>query len=319
MSNNSNDLAIVSTFSQLFQLEPIGGQQYKGHHLDFATRSVYGGQMVSQAMVAAQSSVKVHQLRSLHSYFLEPGDKTRPVIYSVQKVRDGRTFSSRYVTAHQESKVIFEMSALFQQEGPEGLSHQADMPDVPQPDTLEDDQTLRARWLAEGEKRLAELLGLSSCPSALRKLFLAQRPVDIRPIYPVNPLLPTCALGDLPPGDSLTERAYWFRFKDPSFSGALCKEPILVKAALAYMSDYGLLGASLKPHGLSFLDKNLKSTSLDHSVWFHRDADLSDWFLYHTQSGNLSQSRGLNFGKIFDQSGQLVASTAQEGLIRFRN
>ncbi len=310
---------LVKSFSELFDLKKVDDLCFEGRHLEFVTRFLYGGQMVSQSMIAAQHTVESHQIQSLHGYFLEPGNKSLPVLYQVTPMRDGRTFSSRHVVALQNDVAIFEMLALFQKPEAGAHQHQVAMPDIPSPESLTDETTLRAQWLDGNEQTLATLLGMPALPPAVKALFLSERPVEIRPVDPVNPLsldLPKAT--GVVPEEAFLKRSYWFKLRDPDIRCAGISDEMLLKAIIAYMSDYGLMGVSMKPHGLSFLDRQVKSTSLDHAIWFHRSCDLSDWFLYQTESNNLTDSRGLSHGKIFTRSGELIASAAQEGLIRLR-
>ena len=188
---------------------------------------------------------------------------------------------------------------MFQQDGHNAYAYQVALPDLPSPDGLLTEEALRAQWLEEGEAQLLKLLGVPAMSDALRSSFLAQRPVDIRHIDPVNPLsadIPSTS--DETPDEALMRRRYWFRFRSPEVSpnvalGELTADErlIYIKAAIAYISDYGLMGVSMKPHGLSYFDRTIKSTSLDHSVWFHRPADLSNWMLYDTHTTNLEGER----------------------------
>lgn len=341
----------VEKFSEMLDVKSLENDIYLGRHLDFSSRHVYGGQMVSQAMLAAQSrldaeSVRLNQqakqLQSMHCYFLEPGDKRLPVYYRVAINRNGRTFSSANIQGFQRKKqipleeermhqadsateqLIFEAMALFQKPEQGVHAHQSSMPlGLPHPDDVESERVLRKRWLAEAGEQLAALWGLQSLPESLINSFLKERPVDVRPIDPVNPILPVVETwqGQTPPPE-LLDRRFWFQFRDHDIAYDRAQKgdhsEIMIKSALAYMSDYGMLGPTMRPHGLSFLDRNVKSASLDHSIWFHRKCCLKGWFLYQIESTNLSDSRGLSHGKIYTQSGELVASTAQEGLIRLR-
>ncbi len=274
---------------ELLQLEQIEVNLFRGDSRDVGSDRVFGGQVLGQALNAAIRTMENdHVVHSLHAYFLLPGDIKIPILYQVERLRNGRSFSTRRVTAIQHGQVIFNLAASFQAEQ-SGVDHQDTMPTVPGPEGL----------LSFGELRqqLAE-----SAPVEIRRYLQAEFPVEVRPVEPGNPLQPEkrAPLG-----------YYWFRVPQP-----LPDDPNLHKCILAYASDANLLGAAMRPHGLSFLDPRLKIASLDHAMWFHRPFRADEWLLYAVQSPNASGARGLAWGHIYTQQGELVATTAQEGMIR---
>jgi acyl-CoA thioesterase-2 len=225
---------------------------------------------------------------SLHGYFILPGDIDMPIVYFVDRLRDGRSFTTRRVTAIQNGRAIFNMSASFQviEDGP---SHQLDMPDVPPPEDLTSDlELIRAR---------AERI-----PPALRPILTQARPIDFRPVAPVDPFAPE--RGE-------PRRMMWLRAV-----GEMPPEPLANQAVLAYGSDYGILSTALLPHGLSVYMEQLQAASLDHAIWFHRPFRMDEWLLYVMDSPAAAGARGFSRGLIYTRAGKLVASVAQEGLTR---
>jgi len=233
--------------------------------------------------------VPERRAHSLHAYFLRPGDAARPIVYNVDCIRDGKSFTTRRVVAVQKGRPIFNMSASFQVSEP-GFEHQDGMPDVPGPDGLAADLE-RARQVAD------------KIPANIRDTILCKRPIEIRTVNPVNPFDPQ----KVPP-----VRYVWFRAIDQ-----MPDEPAVHQYMLAYASDFGLVITSLYPHGHSFWEPEMQVASLDHGMWFHRDFRMDDWLLYVMRSPNAGSARGLANGQIFTRQGQLVASVTQEGLIRY--
>ncbi|RME42609.1 MAG: acyl-CoA thioesterase II [Deltaproteobacteria bacterium] len=282
--------AILETFLALLDLERIEANLFRGGYLDIGIPHVFGGHVLAQALMAAQRTVvEERHAHSLHAYFLRPGDPKAPIVYDVDRIRDGRSFTTRRVVAIQHGRAIFNMSASFQVEesGPE---HRIDPPEgVPAPHELPNEDELRRRLL-------------DALPAGDRERLLAPRPIEIRPVDPENPFSPKAR----PP-----LKYTWFRA-----AGTLPADATLHKATLAYASDFGLLGASLLPHALSFLQPNLQGASLDHAMWFHRPCRADEWLLYRMTSPSMSNARGFNRGEIFTHDGVLVASVAQEGLVR---
>jgi acyl-CoA thioesterase-2 len=273
----------------LLDLEEIDVNHFRGSSPNEGWQRVYGGQVIGQALVAASRTVTPERhAHSLHGYFLRPGDTSVPILYVVDRIRDGKSFTTRRVVAVQHGKAIFNMAISFQNEE-EGLSHQFDMPDVPQPDDLEDEVSLR--------KRMAKNL-----PPEYRDTFTRERPIEVRPIDPYDFFNPT-------------KRApfhnCWMRARD-----SLPEDLRLHQCVLAYLSDWSLLDTSLMPHGISFTQENVQSASLDHAMWFHRPFRADDWLLFVQDSPSASGARGFNRGLIYRRDGALAASVAQEGLIR---
>ena len=284
----------VDALVRLLDLETLGDDRFKGVSPPVGPQRVFGGQVAGQALVAAGRTVeKSRQVNSLHGYFVRPGDPDEPIIYEVENIRDGRSFSVRRSVAKQHGKVIFFMSASFHQPE-EGLDHQIDAPvltthggDVPPP---EESQTL-AEWLAPYPERRAVL---SHFP----------RPIDVRYVY--EP-------GWVPAGDRPKQpsQRVWMRF-----DGKLPDDPLLHACALTFASDMALLDAVLSFHGEVWGPGGFAGASLDHALWFHRPFRADDWFLYDCASPSASGARGLATGRIFTPDGRLVASAVQEGLLR---
>jgi len=276
---------------QLLDLEPLEVNIYRGRNRDIGTGRVFGGQVFAQALVAAQRTVPAgRDAHSVHGYFLREGDLRVPIVYFVDRPRDGGSFTSRRVTAIQHGEAIFHLSASFHV-AESGLEHQAPMPAVPAPETLSPELDL----IREMADRI---------PESLRPILTQDRPIDFRPVAPADPFRPTV----LEP-----TRQLWFRAV-----GALPDERIIHQALLAYASDYGLLTTALHPHGISFRDRRLQMASLDHSVWLHRAFRADEWLLYVMDSPVSAGARGFTRGAIYARDGRLVASVAQEGLMRIR-
>ena len=273
----------------LLDLEPIEQDIYRGQNRDIGTGRIFGGQVMAQALVAAARTVDAGRpVHSMHGYFILAGDLKIPVVYFVDRLRDGKSFTTRRVTAIQHGHAIFNMSASFH--NPEqGVSHQGEMPDVPPPETV--------RPEVEMLRDIADRI-----PERLRGVLTQDRPLDIRPIDPLDPFEPE----PHPP-----TRRFWVRAR-----GQLGDQPLDHQAVLAYASDYGLLGAALQPHALSYRNPNVMVASLDHSIWFHRPFRVDEWLLYDVESPAAYGARGFSRGSYFTQTGELVASVAQEGLVR---
>jgi acyl-CoA thioesterase-2 len=272
------------------ELERIEINLFRGESRDIGSAQVFGGQVLGQALFAASATVDRRDVHSLHAYFLRRGDFNSPIVYEVDRSRDGGSFSSRRVVAIQHGQQIFHMSASFQ--APEaGLDHQLPAPIVPPPESLPDHMTrLRRR--------------LDSLPADRRRVWESARPWEFRPVEP---------LPDQPqPADSV--RHVWFRLIE-----RCPDDPILHRCLLAYLSDFQLLESALLPHGVSHFDGRLTMASIDHAMWFHRPVRIDDWLLYVLTSPSASGARAFATGRIFDRSGSLVASVAQEGLIRWRD
>lgn len=273
----------------LIDLEPLEVNIYRGVNRDIGSGRVFGGQVLAQALVAARRTVEEERdAHSLHGYFILPGDLQAPIVYFVDRLRDGRSFTTRRVTAIQHGRAIFNLSASFQVRET-GLEHQAEPPDVPPPEDLVSELELI--------RRQADRI-----PESVREVLTQDRPIDFRIVSPPDPIDPR----PTPP-----VRHVWFRVL------ARMPDDILShQAALAYASDYGMLATVLQPHGMSVRSPNLQVASLDHALWFHRPFRADEWLLYAIESPAAAASRGFALGRVFTRSGTLVASVAQEGLIR---
>ena len=279
---------VLDDLITLLKLERIENNIFRGDSRDIGSAQVFGGQVLGQALSAAQHTVEDRVAHSLHAYFLRRGDMKAPIIYEVDRARDGGSFSNRRVVAIQHGRPIFNLAASFQDPEP-GLDHQAGMPEVPGPDGLKD---------------LAEVAAdnLDKLPEKLRRYMTDKRPFDFRPVEPI-------VLGD--PQPLKPAKHVWIRTVDK-----LPDDHALHQNLLAYVSDYELIGTSTLPHGLPFGRGKVIMASLDHALWFHREVKIDDWMLYAMESPNASGARGYARGQLFTQDGKLVASTTQEGLIR---
>lgn len=277
---------------RLVDLEPIEHNIYRGGHRDIGTGRVFGGQVLAQALVAAQRTVEQERVaHSLHAYFILPGDLARPIVYFVDRLRDGGSFTTRRVTAIQHGKAIFNLSASFHRIE-SGMEHQFDRPDAPDPETLVPE--------VEQIRAIAHTL-----PEELRDVLTQDRPFDIRTVDPVD-------LQD--PSRRPARRQMWFRA-----IGELPDDGLQHQALLAYASDYGLLATVLQPHGVTIRTPGMQVASLDHALWFHRPVRMQDWHLYVVDSPSAAGARGFARGSIYSRDGALVASVAQEGLTRMRD
>lgn len=276
----------------LLDLERLEDNLFRGQSRDLGGKSVFGGQVAGQALVAASRTVDGREPHSLHGYFLRAGDMAAPIVYEVDRVRDGKHFSARRVQAIQFGRPIFTMITSFQQ--PEtGLEHQLPMPEVPPPEALRDQRELRREWLERHPQPL---------PARLHEAFLRELAIEFRPVDPWNPLAPEVR----PPHQEI-----WFRA-----AGRLPDDPLLHRCVLAYASDFNLLSTALIPHAKSFLHPDMVVASIDHALWFHHPARADEWLLYAMDSPAALQGRGLSRGLIYSRDGRLVASVAQESLMR---
>ncbi len=270
----------------LLDLERLEDNLFRGQSHDIGAPQVFGGQVLGQALVAASRTVEGRLVHSLHAYFLRRGDVNSPIVFEVDRSRDGGSFTSRRVVAIQHGQQILTMSASFQQVE-QGLDHQAPMPAAPPPEGLRD--------LAEFNAEV-----LDRVPEKMRNFFQHQRPFEFRPVHPPNYTNPV---------PSAASKMAWFRALD-----RLPDDQPLHRHLLAYVSDYHLLDTATLPHGISFLQ--LQMASIDHAIWFHRDVRADEWLLYVIDSPSASGARGFGRGAIYSRDGVLVASVAQEGLIR---
>ena len=279
----------VSELIELLSLERLEDNLFRGQSRDIGTKYVFGGQVLGQALSAAQATLaEPRTAHSLRAYFQRAGDIAHPIVYDVDRTRDGGSFSVRRVTAIQHGKVIFFCAASFQ-DGETGAEHQLSMPEVPRPEDLDAAPSIPPEKLA--------LL-----PIKVQRWLDRQGPFEFRHVYPRDELNPP----KRPPFQQV-----WFRLAEK-----VGDAPELHRALLAYASDFHLLGTATFPHGISYYQPNVQMASLDHALWFHRDFRADDWLLYSIDSPSAQGARGLARGQIYDRSGRLVASTAQEGMIR---
>ena len=274
----------------ILDLEKIEHNIFRGHSPQVGWQRVFGGLVIAQALVAAARTVEGREPHSLHGYFLLPGDPSVPIVYEVDRIRDGASFATRRCDAIQHGRPIFSLSASFQIRE-RGLDHALPMPDVPAPENLPSEAELYAQFG-------------SMFPEPMRRWFSQDRPIEIRPVELAHYL-----------GEKLAAPAQyvWVRA-----SGRLPDDAAVHRAALAYLSDMTLLDTALVAHGRTIFEPNLQVASLDHALWFHRPFRADEWLLYAQDSPNSSGARGLTRGLIYSRDGHLVASVAQEGLIRLR-
>lgn len=289
MSRPSENPSAMDRLIAMLDLEKLEENLYRGNSPQDGWQRVFGGQVIAQSLVAAQRTVKLDRfVHSLHAYFLLPGDPTVPIIFQVERIRDGSTFTTRRVLAIQHGKAIFSMSASFQLDEP-GYDHQAIMPSVAQPEDLNEESEAKAAFLARA-------------PAIVRKYWMGERPIEVRPVAFEHYLTKE----ELEPRQDVWVRAV----------GTVPADRHYQAAVLAYLSDMTLLDTSLYPHGTSIFDASIQAASLDHAMWFHRSTAFDDWLLYTQDSPSSSGARGMTRGSIFTRSGTLIASVAQEGLIR---
>lgn len=282
---------VLDELVALLTLETIEENLFRGVSQDLGFRQLFGGQVLGQCVSAASQTVDAaRHVHSMHGYFLRPGDASLPIVYQVDRVRDGGSFSTRRVTAIQKGKPIFTCSASFQFDE-EGFHHQNLMPEVPGPETLKSETELA---------RMVEAM----IPERMRERAISDKPIEIRPVTLINPFAPKACE---------PVKHVWFRA-----AGELPDEPQLHKLLLAYASDFNLLTTSMQPHGVSVFQKFMQVASLDHALWFHANLRMDDWLLYSMDSPWAGNARGFSRGSIFNRQGQLVASVAQEGLTRIR-
>lgn len=274
----------------LLKLEKIEENIFRGQSQDLGFGNVFGGQVLGQALSAASQTVDgSRQAHSLHGYFMRAGDATKPIVYTVDCIRDGKSFTTRRVVAVQKGRAIFSMAASFHRLET-GFEHQDAMPsDIPGPEGIEPEIELAKRY----RKRIPDVV--------LEKL-LCRKPIEIRVVNPMDPFNPE---------KKDPVKYVWFRTIRP-----LSDTQATHRYMLAYASDFHLVGTSLYPHGKSFWNPDMMVASLDHAIWFHRDFTMKDWFLYVMKSPNSGMGRGVNIGSIYTRDGSLVATVAQEGLNR---
>jgi len=280
----------VANLLSLLDLEPLELNLFRGRSPQSGWQRVFGGQVIGQALVAALRTVEDRPPHSMHAYFILPGDPKVPIIYEVDRIRDGKSFTTRRVVAIQHGHAIFAAGISFHRDEP-GFDHQAKIPDVPKPEDLPSEADIKARTLA-------------LMPDPVRRYFERERPIELRPVEFTRYL-----------GAKSEEAKFhvWIRA-----TGKLPDDPAIHQCVLAYASDMTLLDAALIPHGRTVFDRRIMAASLDHALWFHRPFRADDWLLYAQDSPNMIGARGLSRGLIFARDGTLVASVAQEGLVRER-
>ena len=284
----------------LLRLERIEENIFRGQSQDLGWGRVFGGQVVGQALSAAEQTVPSDRpVHSLHAYFLRPGDATKPIVYMVDPIRNGGSFTTRRVVAVQDGRPIFNLSASFQVEE-DGFEHQhAALPDVTPPEELESENVLGRKMLA----RMSESARAKISPS-MEERIAGERPIDVRPVDPIHLYNP---------GARAPVRRVWFRTNGP-----LPDAHSIHQYMLAYVSDFHFLATALQPHGVTWMNRGMQVASLDHAMWFHRPFRFDEWMLYDVEAPSAQGARGLSLGRWFCRDGRLVASTVQEGLMRDR-
>ena len=274
----------------LLELESIEKNIFRGQSRDIGTPQVFGGQVLGQALAAASRTVEGRAVHSLHAYFLKRGDVQAPIIYEVDRARDGGSFSNRRVVAIQHGEQIFNMTASFQTVE-SGLEHQVAMPQVPRPDELKDLESLAREFSGQ-------------LPARMQRFLAWERPIHVRPVDPRQFLVRDIRV---------PAKLLWMKTAEPMPTGSTLHE-----ALLAYISDYELIGTATLPHGLHATRDGLQMASLDHAMWFHRPVRVDEWLLFALDSPAAAGGRGLARGYIFSEDGKVVATVAQEGLMRVR-
>ena len=280
----------IETLLQYFNIEKLEENLYRAQSLDIGTGRIFGGQVLSQALGAAYRTVENKQAHSFHAYFLREGDVKKPVVFQVDRARDGRSFSNRRVVVIQHGRPILNLAASFQIEE-EGYEHQVDAPDIPKPSELNEKPFLTSKQM-------------KSLTPRMRRLLTTQGPFEFRFADDIDPF-------DLNPTEPI--RQIWFKARH-----TVPDHQALHRQLLAFVSDFHLVATSTFPHPVSYLDPTLQIASLDHAMWFHHDINVNDWLLYDCFSPVASQGRGFAQGRVFTLDGKLIANTSQQGLIRQR-
>ena len=290
MSRHPAQNPAMDALIETLDLERLETRLFRGQSPQVGWQRVFGGQVIGQALVAATRTVEQENrfVHSLHAYFVRPGDPSVPILYDVETIRDGGSFATRRVTAIQHDKPIYFMTASFQDEE-DGFEHQTPMPVVPAPESLLGEADLKAQFLTQA-------------PPHIRAYWERPRPIELRPVS----LTHYFSTEKLEPSQNI-----WVRT-----TGPVPDDRRLRAAVLAYLSDMTLLDTALFAHGTSVLDRALQVASLDHAMWFHRPPVLDDWLLYSQDSPSAFGGRGMTRGALFSRDGTLIASVAQEGLIR---
>jgi len=282
---------VLDQLISLLRLEEIETDKFEGQTEDLGFKQLFGGQLLAQSLMAASLTAEGFKSHSLHGYFLQPGDVSTPIQFHVDRIRDGKSFRTRRVVALQNDLEIFTATVSFHADE-EGHEHQYPMPSVKPPEELRSELEIR--------RKFSDFI-----PEKLRDKFTKDTPIEIRPVKPYNYLKPE----KLAP-----EKNNWFKA-----IGKLPNDQILQRCLLAYSSDFSLLGTSLNPHAIHGMMPGVQLASLDHAIWFHHDVNLEDWLLYYMDSPSSSNGLGFNRGSIFSRDGKLIASVAQEALIRDKN
>jgi acyl-CoA thioesterase-2 len=279
---------LLEDLVKVLTLERLELDLFRGESRDVGSPQVFGGQVLGQALRAASATIENRMAHSLHAYFLRRGDFNAPIVYEVDRARDGKHFSTRRIVAIQHGEQIFNMAASFQT-AESGLDHQSQMPDVPPPEKLPDLEAFCREHL-------------SGAPANVKRMLERKRPFEFRPVNPQIYL----SREKLP-----ARKNIWFRAVS-----ALPDDEALHRCLLAYVSDFNLLDTALMPHGMSLVSPNLAIASIDHAMWFHRSVRVDDWLLYSIDSPSASGARGFSRGEVYSLDGRLVASTSQEGMLR---
>jgi acyl-CoA thioesterase II len=282
----------VTDLIRLLDIEPAGNDTFIGRSPEIGWKRVYGGQVVAQAVVAAERTVdETRPIHSLHGYFLRPGNPAEPIHYTVDRYRDGRSFTTRGVLARQNGEIIFTMSASFHR-FEQGLAHQLPMPKVPPPESLPADE---------------ELLRDAGRPISLsmQNYLTRDRPIEIRPVDTDNYSKPRAG--------TEARRDIWIKARS-----ALSDAPAIHHSVFAYASDLTIIETALLPHGRNLFDPDVMLASLDHAIWYHRPFRADEWLLYSQDSPAAAGGRGFNRGLVFTRSGELVASVTQEAMMRLK-
>lgn len=285
---------VCDNLVELLDLETLDSNLFRGRIYDVGAPHVFGGQVLSQALVAAKRTVEEQVVHSLHGYFLRSGDKQAPIVYEVDRIRDGRSFNARRIQAIQHGRPIFSMMASFHT--PEvGSEHAAPMPVVPPPEELISQKALHKDWVAQA----------TEVPEWLQAAMTQTLPIEFRQVQPWN---------QLDPDKREPAQCIWFRAVEP-----LPDDAALHRTVMAYASDFELLTTAMLPHGVSAMQQDMIAASLDHAIWFHRTPVADDWLLYVMDSPAAQNARGLSRGLIYDRAGHLMATVSQESLMRTIN
>ncbi|MFQ5417456.1 MAG: acyl-CoA thioesterase [Myxococcota bacterium] len=280
--------AALDSLLDLLDLEELEVNIFRGRSPEGDSQRVFGGQVLGQALVAAGRTVEHGAAHSLHAYFLRPGDPSAPILYQVDRTKDGRAFTTRRVIAIQHGRVIFHLETSFHRPE-EGPLHQDTMPEAPEPESL-------PSWHERLEPKLVH------APEEMRRWVMRPRPIDCRYVTDIDPIAPEKG----PP-----RLLVWIRA-----DGVLADDPLLQRCVVAYASDMTLLDVAALPHAISWVDPSYQIASLDHAMWFHHDFRADEWLLYAQDSPAAAGGRGFAMGRLFTRDGQLVVSVVQEGLMR---